>query len=77
MDVRENTLVISGETKKEQQYDEGKTHIRERRWGSFSRSIGLPNNVDAAEINAKFNDGVLEVTIPKTEAAQPKKIRIN
>ena len=77
MDVRENTLVISGETKKDQQYNEGNTHIRERRWGSFSRSISLPNNVKSAEISAKFNDGVLEVTLPKIEAVQPKKITID
>ncbi|CAG8458347.1 11155_t:CDS:2 [Paraglomus brasilianum] len=77
LDVRENTLVISGETKKDQQYNEGNTHIRERRWGSFSRSISLPNNVKSAEISAKFNDGVLEVTLPKIEAVQPKKITID
>ncbi|CAG8613914.1 3262_t:CDS:2 [Paraglomus brasilianum] len=77
LDVRDNTLVISGETKKDQQYHEGNTHVRERRWGQFTRSISLPNNINSGEISAKFTDGVLEVTIPKAEDAQPKKITIN
>lgn len=67
VDVHDNTLVISGENKQEQKYKEGNTHIQERRFGSFTRSIPLPRNVKVDEISAKFNQGVLEVFLSKSE----------
>ena len=75
VDVRNNRLVISGETKKNEQYKEGDTHIQERRYGSFSRSITLPANVKADDITAKFENGLLELKLPKT-AESDKKITI-
>ena len=75
VDVRNNRLVISGETKKDEQYKEGDTHIQERRYGSFSRSITLPANVKADDITAKFENGLLELKLPKT-AESDKKITI-
>ena len=76
VDVHDNTLVISGENKQEQKYQEGNTHIQERRFGSFTRSIPLPRNVKVDEISAKFNQGVLEVSLPKGEQTG-KKVIIN
>ncbi|CAG8438707.1 1035_t:CDS:2 [Acaulospora colombiana] len=76
VDVRENALVISGETKQDQKYKEGNTHIQERRYGSFSRAISLPQNAKSDEITAKFEQGVLEVKIPKGEAPGSKKINV-
>ncbi|CAG8517671.1 12431_t:CDS:2 [Ambispora leptoticha] len=76
VDVRNNILHISGETKQDQKYKEGNTHIQERRFGKYSRSISLPSNVKSDEIAAKFEHGVLEVKIPKSENAIPKKITI-
>ena len=75
VDVRNNRLVISGKTKKDEQYKEGDTHIQERRYGSFSRSITLPANVKADDITAKFENGLLELKLPKT-AESNKKITI-
>ncbi|KAF0536077.1 HSP20-like chaperone [Gigaspora margarita] len=68
IDVREDdTLVISGETKKDEKYNEGNTHIQERRYGSFTRAISLPRNVKTNDITAKFQNGILEVKLPKDE----------
>ncbi|CAG8625539.1 11598_t:CDS:2 [Ambispora gerdemannii] len=76
VDVRDNVLHISGETKQDQKYKEGNAHIQERRYGSYSRSVRLPSHVKSDEIVAKFDHGILEVKIPKTESATPKKITI-
>ncbi|CAG8663533.1 10716_t:CDS:1, partial [Ambispora gerdemannii] len=59
-----------------QKYKEGNAHIQERRYGSYSRSIRLPLAVKSDEIVAKFDHGILEVKIPKTESNTPKKITI-
>ncbi len=71
-------LTISGE-KREEKKEEGKDRksiISERRFGSFSRSIALPEGIKTDEINAKFKKGVLNIRIPKDEKKQPKKIQI-
>ncbi|CAI2179425.1 3474_t:CDS:2 [Funneliformis geosporum] len=75
VDIRDNALVISGETKQEQKFKEGNTHVQERRYGSFSRSISLPPNVKHDDISAKFENGLLELTLPKA-APTGKKITI-
>ena len=72
VDIHDNTLVISGENKQEEKYKEGNAHIQERRYGSFTRSISLPRNVKVDEISAKFNQGVLEVSLPKSESTGKK-----
>ncbi|CAG8610993.1 5766_t:CDS:2 [Paraglomus occultum] len=76
LDLHDNALTISGETKQDNKYKEGNTYVQERRYGNFSRTIALPNNIKADAVSAKFNDGVLEVVIPKAEHAQPKKVTI-
>ena len=75
IDVHDNSLVISGETKQESEADRGTAHIQERRFGSFSRNILLPPNVKADDITAKFENGLLELKLPKT-AQTGKKITI-
>ena len=68
-------LNISGE-KKEEKEEKGKnTYYKESYFGSFSRSIPL-ENVDWNNVNAKFKNGTLTVTAPRTEAAKPNKIKI-
>ncbi len=70
-------LTIKGE-KKRREKEEGKQFIRsERSFGSFSRSFILPENIDPSKIAAKFNNGVVEITIPKKEPEQPKEYEIN
>ncbi|RIA92971.1 HSP20-like chaperone [Glomus cerebriforme] len=66
VDVHDNTLVISGEMKQDEKYKEGSTHIRERRYGSFTRGITLPPNVKPDDITAKFENGLLELMLPKS-----------
>jgi len=51
-------------------------HRRERPVGSFSRVIPLPHGVDAEQVQAELHDGVLTITMPKTEAAKPRKISV-
>ncbi len=71
-----NILTIKGETKKDQTIDEDRYHLRERRYGSFSRSISLPSAVKPDQIEAVYNAGVLTLHLPKSEEAKPKRIKV-
>lgn len=76
--LQNDTLTIKGE-KKEEKEDKGKDHYRrERSYGSFSRTVALPAEVDTDKIAATFTKGVLTITLPKTPqaVAQKKKIEI-
>ena len=70
------TLTIKGE-REEEKKEEKKDYKRvERSWGSFYRRFSLPDNVNTDMIEAKSKNGVLELTIPKTEKAKPQKITV-
>jgi HSP20 family protein len=70
-------LTISGERKAEEQKEGSGYYIRERRYGSFRRSMTLPQGTDESSINARFNDGVLEVRVAGAAAVhEPKRIQI-
>lgn len=71
-----NVLTIKGETKEETETKEEKYHLRERRYGTFSRSITLPSSVKADGINADYKDGVLVLHLPKAEEAKPRRITV-
>jgi len=71
-----DTLTIKGEIKVDDTVDEAAYHLRERRYGSFSRSLVLPYKVDAEAIDAAYNAGVLTLTLPKAEEVKPKRIAI-
>ncbi len=76
VELRHGDLWISGE-KKEEQEEAGKTYHRvEHCTGEFRRVIPLPGAVDENKIEARYEDGVLKVVLPKTEAAQPKHIEV-
>jgi HSP20 family protein len=76
VELHDRALWISGE-KKEEKEEKGKTfHRVERRSGSFRRMFDLPAVVEEANIDAKFADGVLKITLPKSEKAAPKKIEV-
>jgi HSP20 family molecular chaperone IbpA len=51
-------------------------HFRERRYGSFQRGIALPTAIDAGAAEAEFADGLLTVTLPKTEETKPRRIDV-
>jgi len=74
--VSGDTLTIKGE-KKEEKEEKGKSFYRvERTYGSFCRSISLPTGVEADKAKADYKDGVLSVTLPKSEKVKAKKIPI-
>jgi HSP20 family protein len=68
-------LTIKGEHSEEEEVNEGDYIHRERRIGTFSRSMPLPASVDSNKADAVFDKGVLTVTLPKKEAAKPRKIK--
>jgi HSP20 family protein len=74
--VLENTLTIKGELKDENENKDERYHVRERRWGSFSRSVTLPTAVKPDAVQAEYNQGVLKLTLPKTEEVKPRRIQI-
>lgn len=74
--VEGNVLTIRGERVRDKTIQEEQYHRVERSYGTFSRSFTLPSTVDAARIQARFKDGILEVTLPKAEDAKPKKIDV-
>ena len=74
--IDNNMLTIKGETKEETEREEGNYHLRERRSGSFYRSVALPANVKADQIEAVNENGVLTLTLPKAEETKPKKIEV-
>jgi len=78
IDVHNNRLTVSGDSKSSSEREEEGWVIRERSYGSFSRSLQLPAGVKPDEIKAKMEHGVLAVTFPKTTAEQaPKKITVS
>ncbi|TCD66043.1 hypothetical protein EIP91_001899 [Steccherinum ochraceum] len=78
IDVHNNLLTVSGETKTSTEHDENGYAVRERRFGKFSRSIPLPQGVKNEDIQASLENGVLSVKFPKSTPEQaPKKIAIN
>jgi HSP20 family protein len=72
-----DTLSIKGEKKTEAEIKDEDYYRCERSYGSFYRSIPIPSNVDANKIEASFEDGVLEVTLPKSAKVKPKKIAVS
>ena len=76
LNVENNTLTISGERKFEKKDDNKQYHRVESHYGSFSRSFTLPDNVDVESISATYNNGILNVTVDKSEQQMKKQIQI-
>ena len=74
--ISDNVLTIKGETRSEESREEEKVHLRERRFGSFMRSISLPTPVESDNVDATYENGVLTLSIPKAEAVKPKRISV-
>ena len=74
--LEDGLLTIQGERHVSSESSEQQYHRVERRYGSFRRSITLPSQVQADAIEASFENGVLEVVVPKAEEAKPKKITV-
>ena len=69
-------LTIKGEKKQEKEGKEENYHLIERSYGSFTRSVRLPGEVQSDKISASYKNGILKVTLPKSEEAKKKEIKI-
>lgn len=78
IELNDGQLTVSGERKFTAEKKDKKFHSVETQYGSFVRSFSLPDNVDVQKINAKYNNGILELTIPKDEKKALKQtIKVN
>jgi HSP20 family protein len=79
LSVEDHTITLSGEKKSEHEKEDKKENYYrlERRFGSFTRSFALPTPVQADKVKASYKDGILKVTLPKSEEAKKKEIQIN
>jgi HSP20 family protein len=76
IEVKDNVMTVSGERKSESEDKREGYHRVERSFGSFSRSLTLPQGIDPERVDAKFENGVLEVQIPKPAEAKPTRVQI-
>jgi HSP20 family protein len=76
IEVKDRILTISGERKNEHEEKGEGFHRVERSFGRFSRALNLPDGIDAEQVEAKFDNGVLEVRVPKPEETQPTRVQI-
>lgn len=74
--LHEGTLTIAGERSVEDRSEGTETHRSERGFGRFQRTLDLPKPVEADNVSATYRDGILTVTLPKTEEARPKQIEV-
>ena len=77
LNLQDNVLTVSGRRNEEKKESSGKNcYVSERRFGSFSRSIALPDGVNPDKVKAELKNGVLKVSIEKPEIEEAKKIKI-
>lgn len=77
VNIHDNVLTISAESNATEYGENSKALMRERRTGKYSRSLRFPVAVDGDAIEASFDNGVLNITIPKAEEAKPRQIPVN
>ena len=76
VDISDNALTLKGEFKEKEEKEEKNYHRREFRYGAFSRTIPMPVAIQANKAKAQLKDGMLEITIPKSEEAKVKEIPV-
>lgn len=74
--LEDNVLTIKGEIANENEITEERYHIRERRYGSFGRSLRFPVDINANAIAATYENGILTLNVPKAEEVKPRQITI-
>lgn len=74
--VERNVLTVSGQRSAEEETENVTYHLRERGTARFSRSFALPRSMNAEGVEARFDNGVLTVTLPKAAEARPKRIEV-
>ncbi|MFW6202483.1 MAG: Hsp20/alpha crystallin family protein [Gemmatimonadota bacterium] len=76
VEMQDRQLTIRGEKREERERRDERRHLLERSYGGFTRSLTLPQSVDPDRIRARFENGVLRVTLPKSAAGQGRRIQI-
>jgi len=78
VEIENNILTVSGEKREERQEgsENRRYHLWERRYGSFRRSFTLPRTVDAEKVEARFDNGILTIQMPKSAEAKSRKIEV-
>jgi HSP20 family protein len=75
--MKDNSLLVEGEKKEEEKKEEKESYLRvERSYGNFRRVFNFGSKLDSKKVNADFKDGILTVTLPKTEKEKPKEIEV-
>ena len=77
IEVKDDTLSVSAERDKTEEVTEAGFYRYERRYGTFARAVGLPKGVDQDRIAARYENGVLEVRVPKPDEAKPRTIALS
>lgn len=77
IEVKDENLTVSAERQKTEESSENGFYRFERRYGTFARAVGLPQGVDQENISARYDNGVLEIRVPKPEEQKPKKIALS
>ena len=75
--IEDNVLTVSGKTESSEERKEGGYLLRERRTGSFFRSVRLPNSVDSNKAATSYESGVLTITLPKMEEKKARQLKID
>ena len=76
VEIKDNILTLSGSKEEEKETKDKNYHRVERTSGSFTRTFHIPEGVEADQVRAEYNKGVLTVTLPKSKKAEPKKIEV-
>jgi HSP20 family protein len=76
LEVEKDALTVSAERERADEVDGERFYRFERRFGAFTRTVGLPQGIDPDGVKAEYHDGVLEVHVPKPEGAKPRRIEI-
>jgi HSP20 family protein len=76
VDYEDGSLTVSGERERTNEVRDDRFYRYERRFGSFSRTVGLPQGVSEEDVKADYRDGVLSITVSKPEAPKPRRIQI-
>jgi len=77
VEVEDGALTVTATRERDEKIDADRYHRYERRYGSFTRTVGLPQGVSDDQISASYADGVLEITVPKPEQSKPKRVEIS
>jgi HSP20 family protein len=77
IEVKDDTLTVSAEREKTGEVSDSGFYRYERRYGTFARAVGLPKGVDQDRIEANYENGVLEIRVPKPDQAKPRTISLS